>query len=110
MTAAQAPVDGADARRFAECALAAVRTPYPHELDHLILDAGDTPLPERIHPVFSGSYDWHSSVHHTAAGVCRCPRTRERRLSSLPLPPAAKGTYSEQVRVRHVAAQAATSG
>jgi len=51
------------ASALAECALAALATRYPHKLDHLILDATDQPLPQTIHPVFDGSYDWHSSVH-----------------------------------------------
>lgn len=57
------PLATDDAERFATCALAAVRTRYPHKLDHLILDAKDLPAPSQIHPVFDGSYDWHSSVH-----------------------------------------------
>lgn len=57
------PLAAADAARFADCALAAVGTRFPHKLDHLILDEDDRPLPSQIHPVFDGSYDWHSSVH-----------------------------------------------
>ena len=57
------PLAAADAARFAACALAAVQTRFPHKLDHLILDADDRPAPAQIHPVFDGSYDWHSSVH-----------------------------------------------
>lgn len=57
------PLAAADAGRFAACALAAVGTRYPHKLDHLILDEDDLPAPAQIHPVFDGSYDWHSSVH-----------------------------------------------
>jgi Protein of unknown function (DUF2891) len=53
----------ADAERWADCALAAVRRAYPHKLDHLILHADDRPRPAEIHPVFDGCYDWHSSVH-----------------------------------------------
>ncbi len=53
----------ADADRLADCALKAVRRRYPHKLDHLILHDADQPLPQQIHPIFSGSYDWHSSVH-----------------------------------------------
>jgi len=53
----------AGAERLAECALAVVRRRYPHKLDHLIFDEHDHPLPQDIHPVFSGCYDWHSSVH-----------------------------------------------
>jgi hypothetical protein len=52
-----------NAQALAECALHAVRREFPHKLDHLILHKRDQPLPRDIHPVFSGSYDWHSSVH-----------------------------------------------
>lgn len=53
----------ADADRLADCALQAVRRRHPHKLDHLILHEADQPLPQQIHPIFCGSYDWHSSVH-----------------------------------------------
>ena len=53
----------ADAMRLADTALAAVRQRFPHKLDHLILHERDLPPPGTIHPVFDGSYDWHSSVH-----------------------------------------------
>jgi len=52
-----------EADALAACALHAVRREFPHKLDHLILHAQDQPLPRDIHPVFWGSYDWHSSVH-----------------------------------------------
>jgi hypothetical protein len=32
-------------------------------MQHLTMDASDRPRPDAIHPVFCGSYDWHSSVH-----------------------------------------------
>ncbi|WP_298831460.1 DUF2891 domain-containing protein [uncultured Piscinibacter sp.] len=57
------PLGPAEASRLAACALAAVRQRFPHKLDHLILDERDLALPSAIHPVFDGSYDWHSSVH-----------------------------------------------
>jgi hypothetical protein len=56
-------IPAAEAGTWAACALAALRRPYPHKLDHLILHAGVRPLPVGIHPVFDGCYDWHSSVH-----------------------------------------------
>ena len=52
-----------NAQALAECALQAVRREFPHKLDHLILHERDQPLPREIHPVFRGSYEWHSSVH-----------------------------------------------
>jgi hypothetical protein len=57
------PLANTDARRLADTALAAVRQRFPHKLDHLILHEDDRPAPGAIHPVFDGSYDWHSSVH-----------------------------------------------
>jgi len=65
MPAPSFPIDAvrADAARLADCAFTVVRQAYPHKLDHLILDADDHPLPQQIHPVFWGCYDWHSSVH-----------------------------------------------
>ena len=53
----------AGADTLADCALAVLGTRFPHKLDHLILDAGDNALPQDLHPVFDGCFDWHSSVH-----------------------------------------------
>ena len=53
----------ASADALADCALAVLATRFPHKLDHLILDADDHALPQDIHPVFDGCFDWHSSVH-----------------------------------------------
>ncbi|MFT3956512.1 MAG: DUF2891 domain-containing protein [Piscinibacter sp.] len=52
-----------DAESFADTALAAIAQRFPHKLDHLILDEHDLAAPSALHPVFDGSYDWHSSVH-----------------------------------------------
>ncbi len=52
-----------DAEPLAQCALAVLARRFPHKLDHLILDAGDQRLPQHLHPVFDGCFDWHSSVH-----------------------------------------------
>jgi hypothetical protein len=48
---------------LAQCALQAIGRRFPHKLDHLILNAQDVLLPTDLHPIFDGSYDWHSSVH-----------------------------------------------
>ena len=49
---------------LAKQALSGLRRQYPHKVDHLWLDAdGPLPSPRALHPVFYGSYDWHSSVH-----------------------------------------------
>lgn len=57
------PLAADDAARFADTALAAVAQRFPHKLDHLILDEHDLAAPSALHPLFDGSYDWHSSVH-----------------------------------------------
>jgi hypothetical protein len=36
---------------------------YPNKLDHVINDACDLRSPRELHPVFFGSFDWHSCVH-----------------------------------------------
>jgi hypothetical protein len=56
-------IDALRATRFARLALANVVREYPHKLDHLILKANDWAAPRTLHPLFYGSYDWHSSVH-----------------------------------------------
>jgi hypothetical protein len=49
---------------WARIALQVLRTPYPHAAGHVALAADDTDVkPERLHPAFHGSLDWHSSVH-----------------------------------------------
>jgi hypothetical protein len=49
---------------WARVALQVLRTPYPHAAGHVALDADDTDVtPQRLHPAFHGSLDWHSSVH-----------------------------------------------
>ena len=51
------------ASRFAGLALAHITREYPHKLDHVLVDAGDIQTPCELHPVFFGSFDWHSCVH-----------------------------------------------
>ena len=51
------------ASKFASLALAHVRREYPNKLDH-VLNGPDDLAPTRVlHPVFYGSFDWHSNVH-----------------------------------------------
>ncbi len=56
-------LDAALAQRFAPIALGHIDREYPHKLDH-VLDGDADALPPRIlHPLFHGSFDWHSCVH-----------------------------------------------
>ena len=36
---------------------------YPHKLDHVLLSDADALPPRVLHPIFFGSFDWHSCVH-----------------------------------------------
>lgn len=36
---------------------------YPHKLDHVMAGPGDVLAPSVLHPIFHGSFDWHSCVH-----------------------------------------------
>ena len=49
--------------RLARIALGHVTKEYPHKLDH-VLEGDEDALPPRVlHPIFYGSFDWHSCVH-----------------------------------------------
>lgn len=51
------------AARFASIALGHVRREYPNKPDHTLAGPQDAQTPSQLHPVFYGSYDWHSCVH-----------------------------------------------
>jgi hypothetical protein len=51
------------AARFAEIALGHVAREYPHKLDHVMDGREDVAGPRELHPIFFGSFDWHSCVH-----------------------------------------------
>ncbi len=51
------------AERFAAIALGHVGKEYPHKLDHVLLGDEDALPPRVLHPIFFGSFDWHSCVH-----------------------------------------------
>ncbi|MEO5612219.1 MAG: DUF2891 domain-containing protein [Sphingomicrobium sp.] len=51
------------AARFAAIALGHVAKEYPHKLDHVLSCDADARTPRALHPVFYGSFDWHSCVH-----------------------------------------------
>jgi hypothetical protein len=51
------------ANRFAEIALGHVTKEYPHKLDHVVDGPEDVLGPRALHPIFFGSFDWHSCVH-----------------------------------------------
>jgi hypothetical protein len=51
------------ASAFARIALGHVAREYPHKLDHVLTGPQDVLGPRDLHPIFFGSFDWHSCVH-----------------------------------------------
>jgi hypothetical protein len=51
------------ASTFANLALAHLTREYPNRLTHTLAGPHDARTPRALHPIFYGSYDWHSCVH-----------------------------------------------
>lgn len=51
------------AERFARVALGHVQREYPNKPEHVFAGPEDARTPGALHPIFHGSYDWHSCVH-----------------------------------------------
>jgi hypothetical protein len=51
------------AERFAAIALGHVGREFPNKLDQILAAEGDLATPRVLHPLFYGSFDWHSAVH-----------------------------------------------
>jgi hypothetical protein len=51
------------ASAYARIALDNIGQEYPNKLDHVMNTAIDVRSPRDLHPIFFGSYDWHSAVH-----------------------------------------------
>jgi hypothetical protein len=51
------------ASKFARIALGHVAREYPNKLDHVLDGPADAQGPRALHPIFFGSFDWHSCVH-----------------------------------------------
>ncbi|MEN3261652.1 DUF2891 domain-containing protein [Sodalis endosymbiont of Spalangia cameroni] len=56
-------LDGERAAAMARIALGHVEREYPNHIMHNLQDERDINGPRALHPVFFGSYDWHSCVH-----------------------------------------------
>lgn len=50
------------ATRFVQSTLGHVGREYPHALQHVMAGSEEI-TPVRLHPIFYGSFDWHSCVH-----------------------------------------------
>lgn len=95
-------LDDNTAEGFARVALDNIVRPYPYKLDHLMTRAGDLAEPAVAHPVFYGSYDWHSSVHMHWLLV-RLLATRP----GLPIAPQIRQTLDAQLRPEALATELA---
>ena len=51
------------AAKLAAIALGHVNQEYPNKLDHMMTGPQDVRGPQDLHPIFFGSFDWHSCVH-----------------------------------------------
>ena len=56
-------LDAATAARFMALTLGHLGREYPHKLDHVLDGPQDAQTPSALHPIFHGSFDWHSCVH-----------------------------------------------
>ncbi|HWA31357.1 MAG TPA: DUF2891 domain-containing protein [Rhizomicrobium sp.] len=51
------------AAKFASVALGHVTREWPNKMDHVLTGPEDIKGPRELHPIFYGSFDWHSCVH-----------------------------------------------
>ncbi len=56
-------IDLSLASKLASLALAHLKREYPNKLDHVMNGPDDVRSPRELHPIFYGSFDWHSNVH-----------------------------------------------
>ena len=56
-------LDRSVAERFAAMTLGHVGREYPNALSHVLNGPEDARTPSDLHPIFYGSFDWHSCVH-----------------------------------------------
>ncbi len=90
------------ANRFADIALGHVTKEYPHKLDHVLDGPEDVLGPRALHPIFFGSFDWHSCVH----GYWLLLTTR-RLFPDLPAAPRVKALFDEMLTGEKVAGELA---
>ena len=55
--------DADQAAQFARLTLSHIGQEWPNKLDHVMTGPGDVATPTALHPIFHGSFDWHSCVH-----------------------------------------------
>ena len=90
------------AEKFAGLALAHVGREYPNKMDHVIGGPDDIIGPRAAHPIFYGSFDWHSCVH----GYWLLARLA-RRFPDISAAPAIAKLFKDNVTPTAVAAEVA---
>jgi hypothetical protein len=90
------------ASRFASLALSHVSREYPNKLEHVLTAASDLRSPRELHPVFYGSFDWHSCVH----GYWQLARLL-RRVPELPEAAAIHALFDAHLTTANVAVEVA---
>ncbi len=90
------------ASQFARLALGHVAREYPNKMDHVLAGPQDVRGPRDLHPIFFGSFDWHSCVHGywTLATVLRLH-------PDMPEAPAIRALFDEAFTTDKVAAETA---
>ena len=90
------------ASAFAAIALGHVAREYPNKLDHTLNGPDDVRGPRALHPVFYGSFDWHSCVH----GYWMLARLH-RRVPGLPESARIRAQFDAHFTPDHVAGEVA---
>ena len=90
------------ASHFARTVLGHVTREYPNKLDHVLTGPDDIKSPRELHPIFYGSFDWHSSVHGYWT-LARCLR----RFPDLPEAEAIRALFDQQFTAEKVTGEVA---
>jgi hypothetical protein len=90
------------ASKFSSLVLTHVCREYPNKLDHVLNGLADLRSPRSLHPIFYGSFDWHSNVHGywLLATLCR-------RVPTLPELPVIQRLFDAQFTEASVAGELA---
>ena len=90
------------ARHFVDVALGHVAREYPNKLDHVLSGPADARTPRDLHPVFYGSFDWHSCVH----GYWMLAHLY-RRFPAMPNAPAIRALFDTHLTAANIEAECA---
>jgi hypothetical protein len=90
------------ANSLATIALGHVGREYPSKLDHVLTSDADAATPRALHPIFFGSFDWHSCVH----AYWMLARLR-RRFPAMPAAPQIDALFHASFTPAHVAGELA---